>query len=87
MNLNQIIEEKKDIFKTGELFEKLLVSAEESNKLYRSWITDLEENSRVTREVLQGEPDPAKSKEVYEIWIKSYGKMLTSFLHCRCGKI
>ncbi len=63
-----------------ETFEKLLVSAEESNKIYRSWITELEENSRVTREVLQGEPDSEKYKEVYEIWIKSYGKIFDELL-------
>jgi len=63
-----------------ETFEKLLVSAEESNKIYSSWIAELEENSRATREVLQGEPDPAKYKEVYDMWIKSYGKMLDELL-------
>jgi hypothetical protein len=63
-----------------ETFEKLLVSAEESNKIYRSWIAELEENSRATREVLQSESDPAKYKEVYEMWIKSYGKMLDELL-------
>src|SRR5574341_133563 len=63
-----------------ETFEKLLSSAEESNKIYRSWIAELEENSRATREVLQGEPDPAKYKEVYDMWIKSYGKMLDELL-------
>ncbi len=63
-----------------ETFEKLLVSAEESNKIYSLWIAELEENSRATREVLQGEPDPAKYKEVYDMWIKSYGKMLDELL-------
>jgi len=63
-----------------ETFEKLLVSAEESNKIYRSWIDELEENSRVTREVLQGEPDPVKYKEVYDLWIKSYGKVFDELL-------
>src|SRR5665811_1419272 len=63
-----------------ETFEKLLVSAEESNKTYRSWIAELEENSRVTREVLHGEPDPAKYKEVYDLWIKSYGKVFDELL-------
>ncbi|MDL5503627.1 MAG: hypothetical protein QSU88_10460, partial [Candidatus Methanoperedens sp.] len=63
-----------------ETFEKLLVSAEESNKIYSSWIVELEGNSRATREVLQGEPDPAKYKEVYDMWIKSYGKMLNELL-------
>ncbi len=63
-----------------ETFEKLLVSAEESNKIYSSWIAELDENSRATREVLQGEADPAKYKEVYDMWIKSYGKMLNELL-------
>lgn len=63
-----------------ETFEKILVSAEESNKIYSSWITELDENSRVTREVLQCEADPAKYKEVYDMWINSYGKMLNELL-------
>lgn len=63
-----------------ETFEKLLSSAEESNKIYRSWIAELEEDSRATREVLQGEPDPVKYKQVYDMWIKSYGKMLDGLL-------
>ncbi len=61
-------------------FEKLLVSAEESNKIYSSWIAELDENSRATREVLQCEADPAKYKEVYDMWINSYGKMLNELL-------
>ena len=65
-----------------ETFEKLLVSAEESKKIYGSWIAELEGNSKATRKVLKGEADPAKYKEVYDMWINSYGKMLTSFLHC-----
>jgi len=63
-----------------ETFEKLLVSAEESNKIYRSWIAELEENSRKTREVLQGEPDPVKYKKVYDMWIKSYGNIFDELL-------
>ncbi|MBU4075215.1 MAG: hypothetical protein KKI06_00610 [Euryarchaeota archaeon] len=63
-----------------ETFEKLLVSAEESNKIYTSMIAELNENSRATREVLQCEADPAKYKEVYDMWIKSYGKMLNELL-------
>ncbi len=59
-----------------ETFEKLLVSAEETNKIYNLWIAELEENSRATRELLQGEPDPAKYTEAYDMWIKSYGRML-----------
>jgi len=63
-----------------EIFEKLLVSAEESKKIYGSWIAELEENSRATRGVLTGEADPAKYKEVYDMWINSYGKMLNELL-------
>ncbi|MCX9084299.1 MAG: hypothetical protein OIN87_05795 [Candidatus Methanoperedens sp.] len=63
-----------------EIFEKLLVSAEESKKIYGSWISELEENSKVTREVLAGEADPVKYKEVYDMWINSYGKMLNELL-------
>jgi hypothetical protein len=63
-----------------ETFEKLLVSAEESKKIYNSWIAELEENSKATCEVLKGEADPAKYKEVYDMWINSYGKMLNELL-------
>ncbi|MCX9085107.1 MAG: hypothetical protein OIN87_09960 [Candidatus Methanoperedens sp.] len=63
-----------------ETFEKLLVSAEESKKIYNSWIAELEGNSKSTREVLKGEADPAKYKEVYDMWINSYGKMLNELL-------
>ena len=63
-----------------ETLEKLLLSAEESNNLYRSWIAMLEENSQKTREVLEGEQDPAKYKEVYDLWIKSYGKIFDELL-------
>ncbi len=63
-----------------ETLEKLLASAEESNKLYRSWTAELEENSRTTQEIIQGEPDPAKYKECYDMWIKSYEKIFDELL-------
>ena len=63
-----------------ETFEKLLVSAEESKKIYGSWIAELEGNSRATREVLKGEADPAKYKEIHDMWINSYVKMLNKLL-------
>ena len=63
-----------------ETLEKLLNSAEESNTLYRSWIAELEENSRKTKEILQGETDPVKYKESYDMWIKSYGKIFDELL-------
>jgi hypothetical protein len=63
-----------------ETFEKLLVSAEDSKKIYNSWIAELDGNSKATREVLKGEADPAKYIEVYDMWINSYGKMLNELL-------
>lgn len=63
-----------------ETLEKFLSSAEESNKLYRSWIAQLEENSIKTKEILQDEPDPAKYKEVYDIWMKSYEKIFDELI-------
>jgi hypothetical protein len=63
-----------------ETLEKFQSSAEEFNKLYRSWIADLEENSRKTNEILQSEPDPAKYKECYDMWIRSYEKIFDDLL-------
>ena len=63
-----------------ETLEKLLTSAEESNGIYRSWIAELEDNSQKTREILKGETDPAKYKECYDMWIKSYEKIFDEIL-------
>jgi hypothetical protein len=63
-----------------ETLENLLASAEESNKLYRSWIAELEENSRKTQEILKGEPDPAKYKECYDMWMNTYEKIFDEVL-------
>ncbi|MCX9080923.1 MAG: hypothetical protein OIN83_01870 [Candidatus Methanoperedens sp.] len=63
-----------------ELLEKFILSADESNKLYRSWIAELEENSKKTRDLLQGKPDPVKYKECYDLWMKSYEKMFEGIL-------
>lgn len=63
-----------------ETLEKFLSSAEEFNKLYKSWISELEENSMKTKEILQGESDPAKYKECYDMWMKSYQKIFDELL-------
>lgn len=63
-----------------EVLEKFISSAEESNKVYMSWIAELEENSRKTKEILQGTPDPAKFKEISDTWAKSYEKILDAIL-------
>ena len=60
--------------------EKFISGAEGSNKIYRSWISELEENSRKTKEILQEEPDPAKHKECYDMWMKSYEKIFDELL-------
>ena len=46
--------------------EKLLVNAEKSTDICKSWATELEENSKKTREILKGTPDPLKYKEAYD---------------------
>ena len=63
-----------------ETLEKFISSADESNKLYKSWASELEENSRKTKEILQDEPDPAKFKECYDMWMKSYEKIFDGLL-------
>jgi hypothetical protein len=63
-----------------EALEKFLSSAEESNKIYRSWIAESEENSRKTIEILHGKPDPAKYKQCYDMWIKFYEKKFDELL-------
>lgn len=63
-----------------ETLEKFLSSAEESNKFYRAWIGELEENSKRTQEILKGEPDPAKNKECYDMWMKTHEKIFGELL-------
>jgi hypothetical protein len=63
-----------------EAFESLMTDAEESNRLYKSWISELDRNSKNTQEVMLGEPSVAKYKECYDMWISSYEKMFDDFL-------
>ncbi len=63
-----------------EVLDSLLSDAEESNRLYKSWITELDRNSKKTQEALMGEPSAVKYKECYDIWVTSYEKMFDSFL-------
>ena len=37
-------------------------------------------NSQKTKEILQGKPDPAKYKECYDMWMKSYEKIFDEIL-------
>ena len=63
-----------------DILEKFLVGAEKSTDIYKNWITELDENSKLTREALKGEADPVKYKEVYDLWIKSYAKIFDELL-------
>jgi hypothetical protein len=63
-----------------ETLEKLIVSAEESNKIFKSWIGELEENSRKTLTLFEGAPDPDKYREYYSMWMKSYEKIFDDLL-------
>lgn len=65
---------------SSEILEKLLASAEKTNDICRSWIIELEDNSKKTREALKGDVDHTKYKEMYDLWIKSYSKIFDEFL-------
>ncbi len=64
--------------------EKLLDGAEESTKLYKSWISELEENTKKTQKALKDAPDEApdekRYQECYDGWIKTYDKIYDEFL-------
>jgi len=63
-----------------ELLGTLMSQAEESNRLYKSWITELDRNSKKTREAIMSEPSPVKYKECYDMWMTSYEKMFDAFI-------
>ncbi|MCX9010581.1 MAG: hypothetical protein OIN66_05595 [Candidatus Methanoperedens sp.] len=63
-----------------ETAEKLMNSIEESRVLFQSWAAMLDENSRKTAELLQGAPDPGKYRELYDMWIRTYGKIFEDFV-------
>ncbi len=58
-----------------EALEKFLSSAEEFSKMYKTWITEMEENAEKTKKILEGKPDPEKYKQCYDLWMKSYEKI------------
>ncbi|MCX9083011.1 MAG: hypothetical protein OIN83_12535 [Candidatus Methanoperedens sp.] len=63
-----------------ETLENFIKISGESNKLYRSWIEESEENAKKTSELLKNGADPARFKECYEMWMKSYDKMSNDFI-------
>jgi len=58
-----------------EALEDLIQCANDSNKVYMSWIEEFEENSKKTSEVLNNGMDPAKYRDCYESWLKTYEKI------------
>ncbi|HEY9245857.1 MAG TPA: hypothetical protein VIO11_03325, partial [Candidatus Methanoperedens sp.] len=58
-----------------EALESFLKCADESKKLYRSWIDEFEENSRKTLEVINAGIDPAKYSECHDMWMNTYEKI------------
>lgn len=59
--------------------ESLMTDAEESNSLYKSWISELDRNSKTTQEVMLSEPSAAKYKEFCDLWVKMYEKAFDTF--------
>jgi len=64
-----------DISSPSETLESFVKIANESNKIYMSWIEDFRENSKKTMQILNDGIDPAKYRECYDSWIKSYEKV------------
>ncbi len=69
-----------------EALESLISDAEESNRLYKSWIAELERNSKKSQETLIDEPSATKYKECYDMWMASYEKMFNDFLSLQSMK-
>jgi len=65
-----------EISSPEEALEGFVKCANESNKLYMSWIQEFGENSRKTSEVLNNGRDPAKYRECYDSWINTYEKVI-----------
>lgn len=58
-----------------EVLEDVIKCAKESNKVYMSWVEEFENNSRNTSEVLNNGNDPAKYRDCYESWLRTYEKI------------
>jgi hypothetical protein len=63
-----------------ETLQKLRDSAEESKALFQSWVNLLEEDIRKTEELSEKELDMEKSRELYNTWLKTYGKISEDIL-------
>ncbi|MCJ7561439.1 MAG: hypothetical protein MUO84_00305 [Thermoplasmata archaeon] len=66
--------------------EKLVTSAQEFTDMMKSWSAEFEENSKMTQKILLGGAGPEDYKSSYEMWMKSYEKMLDEFLEMMTSK-
>ena len=57
-----------------------IATAESSQKLYKSWVSDLDENIKATKEALKGKQDPDQFRERYESWMNTYEKIFNQTL-------
>lgn len=64
-----------DISSPKESLEGFIKCADESNRLYMSWIEEFGENSKKTSEVLNNGLDPVKYRDCFEGWINTYEKI------------
>lgn len=65
-----------EISSPRETLESFVKCADESNKVYNSWIAEFGENSKNTAQVLNNGSDPAKYMECCDNWIKTYEKVI-----------
>lgn len=65
-----------EILSPEEALEGFVKCANESNKLYLSWIEEFGENSKRTAEVLNNGHDPAKYRECFNSWKNTYEKVI-----------
>ncbi|NJD51321.1 MAG: hypothetical protein FIB07_00460 [Candidatus Methanoperedens sp.] len=65
-----------EISSPREALEDFIKIADESNKVYMSWIQEFGENSKKTTHVLNNGSDPAQYKEIYDSWMQTYEKVI-----------
>lgn len=63
-----------------EKLEKFMSGTEELSKLYKTWLSKLEDNSQSTKELLKDKIDPAKYKEYYDMWMNTYEQLFDELL-------
>ncbi len=61
--------------------EKFMSAAEESNKLLRTWSSELSENAKRTQEILTSGATPGEYQEFFNMWRGSYERMYDDFIN------